>query len=406
MLVSDERKEHLAEGTLISHLLELRDRMVRVFASVIIAFVPAACYRNEIFELLALPLLLQLPKGSSLIATSVISPFSTPIKLALFVAVFGAMPYILAQVWGFISPGLYRKEKRFAVPLLAASIILFYMGAGFAYQFVFPTMFHYFASTTPGGVQMMTDINNYLDFVLSMFLTFGLAFEVPVVVVLLTLTGLVTVEKLIESRGYVVIGISVVAAVLTPQDPLSMIMMGVPMWVLFEAGLIFARIMNRGKSEKSPAAAGTPHIPHLANSTSQEYNRMDMKIDGKRIKQEREQRAWTQEHLAGATGVSLRTIQRIETTGTASYDSLNALAAVFSLSVAELRLPEAALNTQPPVRTRWLNARRILAMAGAVVMASVVMPPSVVLQIPAAILLWLVIELGMRVWRSHRTAST
>jgi sec-independent protein translocase protein TatC len=252
--MSDTGKENLTEGTLISHLLELRDRLVKVFAAVIIVFLPAAYFANDIFELLADPLLAQLPKGGSLIATSVMSPFATPIKLAFFFALFVAMPYILTQLWGFVSPGLYKKEKRFAVPLLVSSIVLFYVGVAFAYKFVFPTMFHFFANTTPAGVQMMTDINNYLDFALTMFLAFGVAFEVPVVVVLLTLTGLVTVEKLIESRGYVIIGISVISAVLTPADPLSMMMMAVPMWLLYEAGLIFARIMNRRRNKDDDAS--------------------------------------------------------------------------------------------------------------------------------------------------------
>jgi sec-independent protein translocase protein TatC len=165
-----------------------------------------------------------------------------------------AMPYILTQLWGFVSPGLYKKEKRFAVPLLVSSIVLFYVGVAFAYKFVFPLMFQYFAKVTPTGVKMMTDINNYLDFVLTLFLAFGVAFEVPVVVVLLTLTGLVSVEKLASSRGYVIIGIFVVAAVLTPPDVLSQIMMAVPMWLLYEAGLIFARLMNRDRSQNDAAA--------------------------------------------------------------------------------------------------------------------------------------------------------
>ena len=253
-----DRSEKLAEGTLISHLLELRDRLVKAFAAVFILFLPAIYFRNGIFEILSKPLLAQLPKGSSLIATSVASPFATPIKLAFFVAVFVAMPYVLTQLWGFISPGLYKKEKRFAVPLLVSSILLFYVGVAFAYEFVFPTMFKFFAGTTPAGVQMMPDINNYLDAALTLFLAFGIAFEVPVVVVLLTLTGLVTVKKLAEARGYVIIGIFVVAAVLTPPDPLSQIMMAVPMWLLYEAGLLFARLMNRdaGKSDE-PAVGNT-----------------------------------------------------------------------------------------------------------------------------------------------------
>jgi sec-independent protein translocase protein TatC len=250
-----EPTEKLAEGTLISHLLELRSRLVRAFIAIFIVFIPAAFFRNEIFEHLAKPLVAQLPKGSTMIATSVMSPFIAPFKLAFFFSVFAAMPYVLYQIWAFVAPGLYRKEKRFAVPLLVSSILLFYTGALFAYRFVFPAMFHFLATRSPASVQMAPDINSYLDFALTTFLAFGLAFEVPVIVVLLTLTGLVKVEQLRAARGYVVIGIFVVAAVLTPPDPLSQVMMAGPMWVLYELGLIFARILNSGsKADEAKAA--------------------------------------------------------------------------------------------------------------------------------------------------------
>jgi len=190
-----QEPEQLAEGTLMSHLLELRDRLLRAFLAVIVVFIPIVFFANEVFTLVAQPLIDQLPKGASLIATSVISPFMTPFKLAFFVALFAAMPYVLYQVWAFVAPGLYRHEKRFALPLLVSSIILFYAGVAFAYFAVFPVMFDFFASTTPAGVRMMTDITSYMDFVLTMFLCFGLAFEVPVIVVLLVLTGLVKVDS-------------------------------------------------------------------------------------------------------------------------------------------------------------------------------------------------------------------
>jgi len=237
--------DHLAEGTLLSHLLELRDRLMRALIAVCVIFAPCAYYANNIFEFAARPLLKQLPKGGSLIATSVMSPFTTPFKLSFMVAVFIAMPYVLSQIWGFVAPGLYKNEKRFALPLLLSSIILFYGGVAFAYFLVFPVMFQFFAATTPAGVQMMTDINNYLDFAMTMFFAFGVAFEVPVAVVLLVITGLVPIEKLTAARGYVVIGIFVIAAILTPPDALSQTMMALPMWLLYEAGLIFARIMLR-----------------------------------------------------------------------------------------------------------------------------------------------------------------
>ncbi|NDF85658.1 MAG: twin-arginine translocase subunit TatC, partial [Gammaproteobacteria bacterium] len=168
-----QEPEQLAEGTLISHLLELRDRLLRAFLAVILVFIPLAFFANEVFTFVAQPLIQQLPKGASLIATSVISPFMTPFKLAFFVALFVAMPFVLYQVWAFVAPGLYRHEKKFALPLLVSSIVLFYAGIAFAYFAVFPVMFQFFANTTPTGVTMMTDITSYMDFVLTMFLCFG-----------------------------------------------------------------------------------------------------------------------------------------------------------------------------------------------------------------------------------------
>ena len=247
-----QEPEQLAEGTLISHLLELRDRLLRAFIAVIVVFVPCAFFSNELFTIVAQPLINQLPENSSLIATSVISPFMTPFKLSFFVALFIAIPYVLYQVWAFVAPGLYRHEKRFAVPLLLSSILLFYIGVIFAYFFVFPVMFEFFAATTPKGVRMMTDINSYLDFVLTMFFCFGVAFEVPVVVVLLVLTNLVKVEKLKEARGYVLIGIFVIAAILTPPDAVSQCIMAIPMYLLYEGGIIMARVMD-GMRRKSKA---------------------------------------------------------------------------------------------------------------------------------------------------------
>ncbi|MGC4027271.1 MAG: twin-arginine translocase subunit TatC [Steroidobacteraceae bacterium] len=237
--------EKLAEGTLISHLLELRERLVRATVAVFIVFIPAAIYRNQIFEHLAQPLLAQLPAGSAPIATGVMSPFITPFKLAFFFSLFIAMPFVLYQIWAFVAPGLYRREKRFAVPLLISSIVLFYVGTAFAYRFVFPMAFHFFVASAPKNIMVAPDINNYLEFALTTFFAFGLAFEIPVIVVLLTLTGLVSVQKLAHARGYVIIGIFVAAAVLTPPDPLSQILMAIPMWLLYEGGLILARLLNR-----------------------------------------------------------------------------------------------------------------------------------------------------------------
>lgn len=240
-----EEPERLAEGTLVSHLLELRDRLLRAFIAVIVVFIPCAIYSNELFSFLAQPLLDKLPKGASLIATSVISPFMTPFKLAFFVALFIAMPVVLYQVWAFVAPGLYRRERRFGLPLLVSSIVLFYAGTAFAYFAVFPVMFEFFAQTTPTGVTMMTDITSYMDFILTMFFAFGVAFEMPVAVVLAVLAGLVSVEKLSQARGYVLIGIFVIAAFLTPPDAISQSIMAIPMYLLYEGGLVMARIMQK-----------------------------------------------------------------------------------------------------------------------------------------------------------------
>jgi sec-independent protein translocase protein TatC len=250
-----EEPEKLVEGTLISHLLELRDRLIRAVIAVAVAFLPCMFYSNQIFTFVATPLKEKLPKGTQLIATTVMSPFTTPFKLSLFVAAFIAMPFIIYQLWAFVAPGLYRHEKRFAVPLLISSIVLFYIGVVFAYFFVFPVMFQFFAATTPHGVAMMTDISAYLDFVLKMFLAFGAAFEVPIAVVLLVLTGVVRLEKLKENRGYVLIGTFIVAALLTPPDVVSQCIMAIPMYLLYEGGILMARLLSRKKAAEEPASA-------------------------------------------------------------------------------------------------------------------------------------------------------
>jgi sec-independent protein translocase protein TatC len=247
MSPSPGEPESLAEGTLISHLLELRDRLLRSVIVVAIAFAPLAWYQNQLFTLVAKPLIDKLPAGTSLIATSVVAPFMAPLKLSLIAALFVAMPYVLYQIWAFVAPGLYRHEKRFAVPLLLSSIVLFYTGVAFAYFVVFPLMFAFLTSATPVGVKMMTDISSYLDFVLLLFFAFGVAFEVPVATVLLVATGLVKLETLRAQRGYVILGIFIVAAILTPPDAVSQCFMAVPMWVLYEFGIVFARILLRDK---------------------------------------------------------------------------------------------------------------------------------------------------------------
>jgi len=251
--MSKDPEEKLAEGTLISHLLELRDRLIRCCIAVAVVFVPCMSFANDLFTYVAKPLMDKLPHGNTLIATTVMSPFLTPFKTAFFIAVLIAMPYVLYQLWAFVAPGLYRHEKRFAVPLLASSIILFYAGITFAYFVVFPVMFAFFASTTPPGVSMMPDIGSYLDFLVKMFFAFGVAFEVPIAVVLLVSTGIVRIEKLKSNRGYVLIGTFVIAALITPPDVVSQSVMAVPMYALYEAGILMAGMMSSGKGKATEA---------------------------------------------------------------------------------------------------------------------------------------------------------
>jgi sec-independent protein translocase protein TatC len=240
-----EDHEPLPEGTLISHLLELRSRLLRAMIAVLIAFLPCAYYANEIFDWLSKPLVSKLPQGQKLIATTVTATFTAPLKLSLVAGLLIAMPYVLYQVWAFVAPGLYRKEKRFALPLLASAILLFYTGVAFSYFFVFPLVFRFFVATTPHNVQLMADVSNYLQFALTLFVAFGVAFETPVAVVLLVLTELVTLQKLRSVRGYVLIVVFIIAAILTPPDVMSQTAMAIPMYLLYEGGILFAAILQR-----------------------------------------------------------------------------------------------------------------------------------------------------------------
>ena len=246
-------REQLAEGTLMSHLLELRNRLMKAVLAIFIAFIPCALFANDLFVVIAQPLVDKLPPGTSLQSTSVVGPFMTPFKVAFYVGLFAAMPVVLYQIWAFVAPGLYRREKRFAVPLLVSSVLLFYLGVVFAYFVVFPVMFNFFVGTVPGIVKYAPDMAAYLDFVLTMFFAFGIAFEVPVAVVLLVLTGLVSIEKLSSNRGYVIIGIFIVAAFLTPPDAISQSIMAIPMYLLYEGGLVMARVMQKMRRDSAEA---------------------------------------------------------------------------------------------------------------------------------------------------------
>jgi sec-independent protein translocase protein TatC len=259
--MSDDERESLAEGTLISHLVELRQRLLKAVVAIAICFAPCAWFANDLFTIVATPLIKKMPVGTSMIATSLISPFMAPLKLSLFVALFIAMPYVLYQAWAFVAPGLYKREKRFAIPLMISSIVLFYAGVAFAYFVVFPLMFAFLTTTAPTGVQVMTDITSYLDFVLLLFFAFGIAFEMPVATVLLAATGLVRIETMTKNRGHVILGIFVIAAFLTPPDALSQTAMALPMWFLYEIGIVLSRILLRERlaqqrSEEQSASSG------------------------------------------------------------------------------------------------------------------------------------------------------
>jgi sec-independent protein translocase protein TatC len=244
------------ERPFLDHILELRQRILRAVLTVLLLFFPLWYFGNDIYTWVAAPLIANLPSGSTMIATEVASPFVTPFKLAMYSAVFLAMPVLLHQAWAFISPGLYLREKRFALPLLVSSIALFYLGMMFAYYLVFPVAFKFFAGVTPIGVTMMTDINKYLDFAIGLFLAFGFAFEIPVATFLIVATGLTTTQNLVAKRSYVIVGCFVVGAVMTPPDVISQVMLALPMWGLFEIGVLFARFAGAptlSPTETSPA---------------------------------------------------------------------------------------------------------------------------------------------------------
>lgn len=244
----DEEEEDLAEGTLLSHLVELRSRLLKVAAAVIVAFLGLLPFAKRIFEVVSAPLVEVLP-GGQMIATEVASPLLTPFKLTFFVALFVAMPIVLYQLWAFVAPGLYKKEKHFAFPLLASSIILFYAGVAFAYFLVFPLIFGFMTAIAPEGVEVMTDISSYLSFITMIVLAFGLAFEVPIATVLMVWTGLTTPQKLAKARPYVFLGAFVVGMFLTPPDVISQTLLAVPVYLLYELGIIMSRIFAPRRSE-------------------------------------------------------------------------------------------------------------------------------------------------------------
>lgn len=235
---------------LVSHLIELRSRILNSIVSVLVIFLCLFYFANDIYAFVSEPLRALLPEGTTMIATEVASPFFTPFKLTLVLSIFLAIPYILHQAWSFIAPGMYAHEKRLAFPLLFSSVVLFYLGIAFAYYVVFPLVFGFFTSVGPEGVSIMTDINKYLDFVLKLFFAFGVAFEIPIATFLLVYSGIVSIESLTSKRPYIVVGCFVFGMLLTPPDVISQTLLALPMWFLFEVGILFARLARSGKTRE------------------------------------------------------------------------------------------------------------------------------------------------------------
>nr|WP_295710386.1 twin-arginine translocase subunit TatC [uncultured Halomonas sp.] len=250
---SKEQRDEQSQAPLIEHLIELRSRLMRAVIVILVIFLGLYAFANDIYTFVADPLMDLLPEGSQMIATEVASPFLAPFKLTLVVAVFIAVPFVLHQAWAFIAPGLYDNEKALAIPILVSSIALFYGGAAFAYYVVFPLLFEFFTQTGPENVAVMTDINQYLNFVLKLFFAFGVAFEIPIATFLLILSGATTVESLSKKRPYILLGCFVIGMLLTPPDVISQSLLAIPMYLLYEVGLLFGRLVRKRKAEKEAA---------------------------------------------------------------------------------------------------------------------------------------------------------
>jgi sec-independent protein translocase protein TatC len=265
------------QETFISHLIELRDRLLKTVAVVVVIFIGLFPWANDLYTLLAQPLISKLPQGSQMIATAVASTFFIPVKVTLMAAFLVALPFVLYQMWAFIAPGLYRHEKRLALPLLIASVVLFFVGMAFAYFLVFPVVFGFLAGATPKGVNFAPDIGAYLDFVMTLFIAFGMTFEVPVVVILLVISNMVSVEKLREARPYVIVGAFVIGAIFTPPDVISQIMLAVPLWVLYELGILIASVLRKVKpaEESSQASYPSDYTPMTDEQMEAELDQLD-----------------------------------------------------------------------------------------------------------------------------------
>ncbi len=316
----------VAEQPFLSHLVELRDRLLRSVLVVCVVFLGLFPFGNQIYQFVAEPLMAVLPADTSMIATQVASPFLTPFKLSLVAAVFLSMPYLLYQLWGFVAPGLYQHEKKLAMPLLVSSIALFYLGVMFAYYVVFPLVFSFLTGMAPEGVAVMTDISSYLDFVLTLFFAFGFAFEIPIATILVVWMGIITPDKLAKKRPYVIVGAFVVGMLLTPPDIISQTLLALPMWVLFELGVIFSRFFMRnrrnteeqnGDEEKSvaPATTATAGIPEPERAID-EYKHIPLseeEMDAELDRIEEEETSWHDEGEAeyDPVGIKLKRINEL-----------------------------------------------------------------------------------------------
>lgn len=252
---SQEPTQQTADNTLhnmpiTGHLIELRSRLIKIVGAVLAVFLLLVSFSRHLYDFFSDPLVSQLPASSTMIATDVTTPFMAPLRLTLFVAAFIAMPYILYQIWAFIAPGLYKKEKKIAIPVLLSSILLFYAGVAFAYFVVLAGVLKFFIFFSPDNVLPMTDIASYLNFAMKLFLVFGVTFEIPVVTLLLVLAGVVSIASLEDKRRYIIVGCFAVAAVVTPPDGVSMLLLAIPMWLLFELGLLLAKILIKNKQQK------------------------------------------------------------------------------------------------------------------------------------------------------------
>lgn len=258
-----------AQETFISHLIELRDRLLRSVIAVVVIFIALFPWAQELYAWLAEPMLASLPQGGQMIATEVTTPFFVPVKVTMMTAFLIALPWIFYQIWAFVAPGLYQHEKRLGLPLIVSGVLLFLLGMAFAYFLVFPVVFGFIVGIAPEGVAVMTDIGKYLDFVLTLFLAFGITFEVPVAVVLLVKTGMVSIDKLREIRPYVIVGAFIIGAIFTPPDVISQIMLAVPMWLLYELGIVVARMITR------PQAPVSDYQPLSGSELDAELDRME-----------------------------------------------------------------------------------------------------------------------------------